>query len=72
MLKVCIYLIKEDIEEENTGSVHEKGSKGMKGKESKLDDISEKLEQYMSRNFIGVVDNFEMESDLYFITGFAQ
>eukprot|EP00957_Ditylum_brightwellii_P209548 15362223-Ditylum_brightwellii.AAC.1 len=32
----------------------------------------EKLEQCMSGNFIGTVDNFERDSDLAFMTGFAQ
>eukprot|EP00957_Ditylum_brightwellii_P058236 4416162-Ditylum_brightwellii.AAC.1 len=32
----------------------------------------EKLEQCMSGHFIGTIGNFESESDLAFMTGFAQ
>ena len=48
---------------------------GMEGNESSLDEsmnnILEKLEQCISGNFIGTVDNFDRESDLVFMTGFA-
>ena len=48
---------------------------GMEGNESSLDksinNMLEKLEQCISGNFIGTVENFDRESDLVFMTGFA-